>query len=286
MKCVAWNNATKRASRRASERTPKLTSHPTVAHTSGTQAYWLRLYEEADSRAGDFIIRYRSSYVLVILLAALSLIVGEFAEIIKNLLPKHFLWLAALPEIVLLALAVLVLLISVRQDWHLKSIEYRLLAELFRKQKTLATLGWALAISGVEHLADSEGLSWVAWLLAASQRASPFPHCATDEAGLTVLRVEELELCSLSRSTITSNARRPRSRQRKTSNASAVSPSLAWPSSPSSIPGHSPANDIMRNSSSVCSRESFPVSRPRFSQSAVMQSWNYSRNNPEPWSPT
>ena len=85
------------------------------------------------------------------------------------------------------------LVLSIRDDWHLKSIEYRLLAELFRKQKTLATLGWALSIGGVEHLADSEGLSWVAWLLAATQRASPFPHCEIDDSGVTKVRVDELK---------------------------------------------------------------------------------------------
>lgn len=189
LQCVSWTRASRGPSHQAGRQTAQLP----VVPTSDPPAYWLRLFTAADSRAGDFIVRYRSSYVLVILFAALSLIVGEFADLLKRPLPGRLQWLAALPEILLLAVAVVVLLVSVRGNWHLKSIEYRLLAELFRKQKTLATLGWALAISGVEHLADSEELSWVAWLLAATQRASPFPYCATDEAGLTVLRVEEVQ---------------------------------------------------------------------------------------------
>ena len=185
MKAASW--------RRRKGRIAQPEQQPLAAPKSQAPEYWFHLYTAADRLAGDFVLRYRSTYVLVIFFASLSLIVGELAELLKHLLPQHLLGLAALPELLLLALAIAVLLFSVRQDWHLKSVEYRLLAELFRKQKTLATLGWALSVSGVEHLADSESMSWVAWLLAATQRASPFPHCEIDEKGLTVLRVEELQ---------------------------------------------------------------------------------------------
>jgi len=61
-------------------------------------------------------------------------------------------------------------------EWHEKSIDYRLLAELFRKQQALSALGWQLPIGNLQNLSDTDRLSWVTWLFAAAQRAAPMPR--------------------------------------------------------------------------------------------------------------
>jgi hypothetical protein len=66
--------------------------------------------------------------------------------------------------------------IATRWDWHERSIEYRLLAELCRKQQTLAPLGWTLPIGAVERSVAADRVIWVAWLFAAYQRAAPVPQ--------------------------------------------------------------------------------------------------------------
>jgi hypothetical protein len=65
---------------------------------------------------------------------------------------------------------------SVVREWHERSIDYRILAELYRKQQTLAAVGWTLPYGSVAQLEDMEGLAWVCWLFAAMQRAAPLPH--------------------------------------------------------------------------------------------------------------
>jgi hypothetical protein len=75
----------------------------------------------------------------------------------------------------LIAIVALVLL-AIHYEWHRKAIEYRLLAELFRKEETLAAVGWALSVEKVQQLADSEQLSWIGWLFGATQRCGPLPE--------------------------------------------------------------------------------------------------------------
>jgi hypothetical protein len=72
---------------------------------------------------------------------------------------------------------------GIREDWHEHSIEFRLLAELCRKQQMLGPLGWTLPIVDVRSMNDAavsgdvvpERGEWVAWLFAADQRAAPLP---------------------------------------------------------------------------------------------------------------
>ena len=99
----------------------------------------------------------------------------------------------AITEFVVLLLIVWLVWTSRRSEWHERAIAYRLLAELFRKQQTLAPLGWALSIGTVRPLADTEQLSWVVWLFAATQRAAPLPNgdaagAVQGESGRAVLQ--------------------------------------------------------------------------------------------------
>jgi hypothetical protein len=60
-------------------------------------------------------------------------------------------------------------------------IDYRLLAELYRKQQALAVLGWSLSGRAVRALVEQQEetggdrAAWVVWLFAAMVRAAPVP---------------------------------------------------------------------------------------------------------------
>jgi len=151
--------------------------------------YWFEQYEPADARSGEFAARYRSGYVLVIILSTLALVLGAFALGLAAIEHSEngvaaiggLSMACAITEFVVLLLIVWLVWTSRRSEWHERTIAYRLLAELFRKQQTLAPLGWALSIGTVRPLADTEQLSWVVWLFAATQRAAPLP--SDDAAG-------------------------------------------------------------------------------------------------------
>lgn len=145
--------------------------------------YWFDQYQIADLLAGQQAARYRSTYVLVIFFATLALIFGACALCLALTDHRYFSLCAAAGELVSLGLIIGLVAAAFRFEWHSRSIEYRLLAELFRKQETLAPLGWALPIINVQHLADTEHLAWVGWLFAALQRAAPLPpHGTPDNA--------------------------------------------------------------------------------------------------------
>jgi hypothetical protein len=162
--------------------------------------YWFDRYEPADARSGEYAARYRSGYVWVIVLTTLALVFGALALGFslsagsgkESLMAIAGLVMAILELLALIA-AVMLVSASLGAEWHERSIEYRLLAELFRKQQTLAPLGWALSIGTVRPLAETEQLSWVVWLFAATQRAAPLPNgdaagAVQGESGRAVLQ--------------------------------------------------------------------------------------------------
>jgi hypothetical protein len=158
-----------------------------VAHPpgNGVARYWFDRFAPVDARANEHAARYRSSYVWVFVLATLALVFGALALLSSPLHPGatwvqallHALALLfALGEFAALSLIVALLLEVMRSDWHEHSIEYRLLAELYRKQQALAPLGWTLPFVAVRSIAEADRAAWVAWLFAAAQRAAPLPH--------------------------------------------------------------------------------------------------------------
>jgi hypothetical protein len=155
--------------------------------------YWFDQYQMTDSVAGQQAARYRSTYVLVILLATLALFFGASALCLAITGVHARLSLAAaMCELACLALIIGLVAASLRCEWHARSIEYRLLAELFRKQETLAPLGWALPIGNVQHLADTERLAWVGWLFAAMQRAAPLPRGSIRNNAISRITLQHL----------------------------------------------------------------------------------------------
>lgn len=162
----------------------------TVPPPDPVAQYWFARYQPADARAGEYAARYRSGYVWVFLLGTVSLCLGALGIALGRLGPRtphgaemlHWLTfiLASFELGALIAILGLVLA-GTRRDWQARSIEYRLFAELCRKQLVLGALGGALPITHVRGLSapDSETGdrgAWVGWLFAAEQRASPLPR--------------------------------------------------------------------------------------------------------------
>jgi hypothetical protein len=181
---------------------PKPPDDPTARH-------WFDLYRPADERAGDYAARYRSVYVWVFALASLSLVFAAAA-----LAAGHEAWLKFVMtalECVSLGMIVAFVVANLWRDWHPRWIDYRLLAELCRKQQALAPVGWSLPTSAVQELteqpttdsandstvqdAPSDRTAWVAWYFAALMRAAPLPDGSFDLA--TKQRAREIALADL-----------------------------------------------------------------------------------------
>jgi hypothetical protein len=177
-------------------------------------AYWFDLYEPADERAGEYAKRYRSTYVWIFILAALALVFGSVANVAHALfdaagvtnpdgrvvfwphLEQAVVFFWTFLELVLLGLIIVLVIFALRRDWHRRSIEYRLLAELCRKQQVLAPLGNAVSVGAVRHIVNRldsdlgrnrsaaevdpakgpDRAAWVAWLFAAYQHVAPLPR--------------------------------------------------------------------------------------------------------------
>jgi len=144
-------------------------------------AAWHPHFAAADVRSNVLGQRYRSVYVWVFALVALSLVSAAASlGCPDNALVQA---IAEPAEALALLLILLLLVMNIWCDWHQRWIDYRLLAELCRKQQALAPLGWSLpsravallAEEAIEAGAEPDRAAWVAWLFAACIRASPLP---------------------------------------------------------------------------------------------------------------
>jgi hypothetical protein len=138
--------------------------------------YWLDLYTQANSLAEEYAARYRSSYVWTIALSTFTLMLaalsGSFHPVHGRMQRTIALTSSAL-ELLFLLLILINVMAVIRNEWHEKSIEYRLLAELFRKQQTLSIVDWTLPLKSIRHCTDTERLLWVHWFFGAAERSSP-----------------------------------------------------------------------------------------------------------------
>jgi hypothetical protein len=160
--------------------------------------YWYDHYRPADARAGEYAARYRSTYVWLFLLATLVLAFATTAAVThghEQLRPLGI--VMTVFELGTLILIGMFVRAAIRGEWHERFIEYRLLAELCRKQQFLAPLGRAVSLVAVRRMVlremenaktervptDAEAgeaemrarAAWVAWLFAAWERAAPLP---------------------------------------------------------------------------------------------------------------
>ncbi len=147
-------------------------------------AYWVPLQQAADRLANGYADRYRSSYTIVLGLAALALA----AAVLGLALGEHGgAWAAAPEALALLGIVVLVQL-NTRLDWRGQLILCRLLAELCRKQGALGLLGRSLPASRIARTTREGGTGWVGWRFAAAARAAPPPAGVLAGASLGAAR--------------------------------------------------------------------------------------------------
>jgi hypothetical protein len=148
--------------------------------TDKVARFWFSHYHPADAEAGQYAKRYRSAYVWIFGLAAIAVISGSIALVVPA--PAIKLTITGI-EFVALALIAAMVFANERQQWHRKFLEYRLLAELCRKQQMLAPFGWSLPGPSLTEKstafhggAVAEQGNWEGWLFGALQRAAPLPQ--------------------------------------------------------------------------------------------------------------
>jgi hypothetical protein len=162
---------------------PRATSVPAIKSSCiappSENHWWLGYFQRADRLSEAYGDRYRSSYVLI---AALAVIVA--ASAIGDLLPRFEILAAATETVAMAAIAALVLA-NYYYRWHERWISYRLLAELFRKQAMLWTIGRSLPTQEIlrsaltsDDFEDGEPSklsrdAWIAWYFAAVARSAP-----------------------------------------------------------------------------------------------------------------
>jgi hypothetical protein len=162
-------------------------STPSRVPADKVASFWFSHYNPADAWAEHYARRYRSTYVWVFGLATIAVIFASIALVVPSV-PSVKLTVTGI-EFVALALIAAMVFASERHRWHRLFLEYRLLAELCRKQQMLALFGWSLPGPSVTEKsiafhagAVPENGNWVGWLFGTLQRAAPLPEGKFDSA--------------------------------------------------------------------------------------------------------
>jgi hypothetical protein len=165
-------------------------------------AYWFAQYRPADGLAAAYARRYRSCYVWTLALGTAALIVAAIALVVPDYVPVKLAVTGT--ELTCLALIATVVLVNERRSWHRKFLEYRLFAELCRKQQALVLSGWSvrsasqvdksmIVDTGAAHLSKHRQDNWVVWLFGVLQRAAPFVQGRFDQARVEQVRAQALD---------------------------------------------------------------------------------------------
>jgi hypothetical protein len=121
---------------------------------SGWETDWNGLFHLADNLAIKNVTHYRHTYLWLFRLAAAALVLGAFALFLQGVeweyLAKLEVIVAWLEFFVLLWIAIIVLR-AMHFEWHERSIEFRLFAELCRTQRVLGLLGRTIPLVAVRH---------------------------------------------------------------------------------------------------------------------------------------
>jgi hypothetical protein len=162
---------------------------------------WFAHYRPADERARECAAHYRSSYAWMFLFAALALATAA----VGLGFPHNPLVEAIVVGLELLALALIMLLVAADGafGWQRRAIEYRLLAELCRKQQVLALLAWTIPRATAWATSEDEAprepdapggdhSNWVTWLFCAWLREAPLPTGSFDAERVAAARVAAL----------------------------------------------------------------------------------------------
>lgn len=180
---------------------PASVDRPALPAEGEIEHWWECHYAMATEHSNRYCDLYRSSYVLVFFLAGSALMAAILAFVVP---PSLHVAVACVELAALLGIA---LLVGANQlyRWQERWIQYRLFAELCRKQRVLAPLGWTLPVRDIARLStpdppNQQGQphqvqpaprdAWVAWYFAANRRACPMP--AGTLSGPTLARVQAI----------------------------------------------------------------------------------------------
>jgi len=162
-----------------------------AAVAAAPTAYWAALYDAADLLAAGYADRYRSSYTLVVALAAVALALAVLGLGLPRDMAGHPIidpYWTAIPEAACLSGIIVLVQASARQGWQARMIAFRLLAELCRKQAALSFLARSLPASRISSLTANSDLGWAGRLFAAAVRGAPFPAGSLSGEHLAVAR--------------------------------------------------------------------------------------------------
>lgn len=166
---------------------PRVGSPQMGAADDAVERVWEEMFAASDRHGNKYADRYRSAYVLVIGLAALTVALLGLGLALPH--PAGAGWrllrvvnvaLTALEFIALIAITAIVGAGELGR-WHEKWIAYRLLAELCRKERVLVRLAWSLPLARVSALPGEAERNaaprngWVAWYVMATMRTAPLP---------------------------------------------------------------------------------------------------------------
>jgi hypothetical protein len=146
--------------------------------------YWLAAYRPISRLSEAAGARYRSSYILIFVLAALSLS-AAFAALA---FPKTIKLPGTGFELAMLMMLGCIVMRNHARHWHAHWVTTRMVAELCRKQAFLAPLGGTLPGFAAERLSAGTADAWTAWFFAALQRAAPLPSDSFTPDRLAELR--------------------------------------------------------------------------------------------------
>lgn len=159
---------------------------PAPAPLGDVECWWERCHATAAGLSKVYGDRYRSSYVAVFLLAGLALL----AAITAFVVPATLHVAVIMVEVMTLSGILVLVAANHSRRWQQRWITYRLLAELCRKQRVLAPLGWTLPVRDItrilggreepaeapQHIRAPPDDAWVAWYFTAMRRAGPLPN--------------------------------------------------------------------------------------------------------------
>jgi hypothetical protein len=160
--------------------------------------HWHAHYNDPDARASEYVARYRSSYVWTFLLAAIALSAAAVALAYPE--PIIVKIIATGVELTTLLLILLLVVLNSVFGWQTRAIEYRLVAELCRKQQALAPLAWVVPRATAWATSDDpevkrekdkpsiEPIPWVSWVFGAWLRDAPLPTGTIDAAWVSATR--------------------------------------------------------------------------------------------------
>jgi hypothetical protein len=150
--------------------------NPAKSESAGAPPlYWADLYATADRLANGYGDRYRSSYTIVLALAAVALTAAVLGLGLPHGESGPSPYWTALPEAGCLVAIIVLVQANERYEWRSRMIACRLMAELCRKQAALSFLARSLPVARIARMTQAGDLGWVGWRFAGAVRAAPLP---------------------------------------------------------------------------------------------------------------